>query len=1005
MKKILLLMCAFVASLTAGAQDTNLALNKTAIATSGNAGQAVDGNVGTRWESAQSDPQTWQVDLGESKEFKSIVIVWEGAYGKTFTIEAGNDVDGDGYLTDGTKIVNIADQTLSGFPHTQVLSFTSTTARYIKFNGTARGTVYGYSFWEFGVYNNDIEATLSSLSITGSASFVSVGGNISFTAVGKDQFGGLISTEDMTWNSSNTEVGTVTDGVFTALSAGTTTITAQKDNVTSNSVELTVMEGAKIDLFTNWQYRIYPLGADTKSAGRDGMVDANDASLWELHGATETDEPSRTYETGFIADLGAIYDINTISIHFEGACSEAFTLSFAGNDGVFGNAIYNGGATGINNHTETFSNQSVTGARYVKFLSTKAATQYGVKIFDFTVVGTKTAEAATDTDTPSITAASITNPTENSLTLNITGTDDAPYILYKVEGAGVDRWFTGKPGEADSFVLGGLEEGTTYNINIIAYDAVAHGSAITSVSGATTGGVVDTTAPTNILVSSVTPSATAAVLTVSATDDVAGILTYKVYQGSTVVTSGTGVAGESATVTVNNLTAETTYVAGTYTVTATDAAGNESVAAAVPEFTTTVKPMGETVSATITSTSESENGKPLNYTWVFTQNGMDVTVTFAYANGLNQDNQGIVGFVDGFTIHDGVEASGLTYTWENCTVGQTLTAQHKWLFYGGDFYTPTFTYVVAGEDAGLVKKPADDNGINEILGTGAITPDAFKALTTAEEKAYDLRNLKVESAVALEANNANAVFIVKEDQKTNLSGTNNLLVKNGNQYEGAITIVDQFNANYFATNLPIYATTASYTRAGVAADDYVTIALPFDADVPEGFSIYTAGEADGDNNVTFTKKESQTFEASQPYVIHNTNDENTDLVVDGTVNALLNFTETTQGAMHSVFSLKTTNSSTENMYVLWGEDESEKGKIVFYAAKGVSLGAFRAYFTGNAVSSAPLLGMVDDNGTTGINSVERGALSVEGCYTLDGRRVAQPTKGLYIVNGKKVVIK
>ncbi len=1003
MKKILLLMCAFVASLTAGAQDTNLALNKTAIATSGNAGQAVDGNVGTRWESAQSDPQTWQVDLGESKEFKSIVIVWEGAYGKTFTIEAGNDVDGEGYLTGGTEIVNIADQTLSGFPHTQVLSFPSTTARYIKFNGTARGTVYGYSFWEFGVYNNDIEATLSSLSITGSASFVSVGGNISFTAVGKDQFGGLISTEGMTWNSSNTEVGTVTDGVFTALSAGTTTITAQKDNVTSNSVELTVMEGAKIDLFTNWQYRIYPLGADTKSAGRDGMVDANDASLWELHGATETDEPSRTYETGFIADLGAIYDINTISIHFEGACSEAFTLSFAGNDGVFDNAIYNGGATGINNHTETFSNQSVTGARYVKFLSTKAATQYGVKIFDFTVVGTKTAEAATDTDTPSITAASITNPTENSLTLNITGTDDAPYILYKVEGAGVDRWFTGKPGEADSFVLGGLEEGTTYNINIIAYDAVAHGSAITSVSGATTGGVVDTTAPTNILVSSVTPSATAAVLTVSATDDVAGILTYKVYQGSTVVTSGTGVAGESATVTVNNLTAETTYVAGTFTVTATDAAGNESVAAAVPEFTTTVKPMSADYSTTVyNSSAEGVNGKVINYTCTFTQTGTDVTVTFNYTTP--EDIPGLVQY--DVTATGGEKDGTHSYKWTGCSAGVLLQAHSSWAATsGGLAETKEFYYTVAGDNAGLMKLPADDNGINEILGTGAITPDAFKALTTAEEKAYDLRNLKVESAVALEANNANAVFIVKEDQKTNLSGTKNLLVKNGNQYEGAITIVDQFNANYFATNLPIYATTASYTRAGVAADDYVTIALPFDADVPEGFSIYTAGEADGDNNVTFTKKESQTFEASQPYVIHNTNDENTDLVVNATVNALLNFTETTQGAMHSVFSLKTTNSSTKNMYVLWGEDESEKGKIVFHAAKGVSLGAFRAYFTGNAASSAPLLGMVDDNGTTGINSVERGALSVEGCYTLDGRRVAQPTKGLYIVNGKKVVIK
>ncbi len=43
--------------------------------------------------------------------------------------------------------------------------------------------------------------------------------------------------------------------------------------------------------------------------------------------------------------------------------------------------------------------------------------------------------------------------------------------------------------------------------------------------------------------------------------------------------------------------------------------------------------------------------------------------------------------------------------------------------------------------------------------------------------------------------------------------------------------------------------------------------------------------------------------------------------------------------------------------------------------------------------------------TTGINKVETVKKNVEGCYNLNGQRVAQPTKGLYIVNGRKVVIK
>ena len=82
------------------------------------------------------------------------------------------------------------------------------------------------------------------------------------------------------------------------------------------------------------------------------------------------------------------------------------------------------------------------------------------------------------------------------------------------------------------------------------------------------------------------------------------------------------------------------------------------------------------------------------------------------------------------------------------------------------------------------------------------------------------------------------------------------------------------------------------------------------------------------------------------------------------------------------------------------------GKAVFAYIDEVpaTLNKGKAYLMLEGDALAPFLGF-DGEGTTGINSVERGAWSVEGCYTLDGRRVAQPTKGLYIVNGKKVMVK
>ena len=46
-----------------------------------------------------------------------------------------------------------------------------------------------------------------------------------------------------------------------------------------------------------------------------------------------------------------------------------------------------------------------------------------------------------------------------------------------------------------------------------------------------------------------------------------------------------------------------------------------------------------------------------------------------------------------------------------------------------------------------------------------------------------------------------------------------------------------------------------------------------------------------------------------------------------------------------------------------------------------------------------------DDETTGINAVQSSGLKADSYYNLAGQRVAQPTKGLYIVNGKKVIIK
>jgi hypothetical protein len=59
-----------------------------------------------------------------------------------------------------------------------------------------------------------------------------------------------------------------------------------------------------------------------------------------------------------------------------------------------------------------------------------------------------------------------------------------------------------------------------------------------------------------------------------------------------------------------------------------------------------------------------------------------------------------------------------------------------------------------------------------------------------------------------------------------------------------------------------------------------------------------------------------------------------------------------------------------------------------------------------SAAHARRLSIVHEGETTGISTVKTDADTKDAAvYDLQGRRVMQPTKGLFIVNGKKVVIK
>lgn len=76
----------------------------------------------------------------------------------------------------------------------------------------------------------------------------------------------------------------------------------------------------------------------------------------------------------------------------------------------------------------------------------------------------------------------------------------------------------------------------------------------------------------------------------------------------------------------------------------------------------------------------------------------------------------------------------------------------------------------------------------------------------------------------------------------------------------------------------------------------------------------------------------------------------------------------------------------------------------FYAANGMTVGVGKAYLQLLSAASARAL-VFDGEEATGINVVETSADNANACYNLSGQRVNAPQKGLYIVNGRKVVLK
>jgi len=112
------------------------------------ASYAVDGNFSTRWSSQFSDPQWLQIDFGSVQSINRVTLYWENAYGSAYQIQVSNDA------STWTTIETVT----NGKGGTNDFPGLSSSGRYVRMYGTQRATQYGYSLYEFQVYDNAASA-------------------------------------------------------------------------------------------------------------------------------------------------------------------------------------------------------------------------------------------------------------------------------------------------------------------------------------------------------------------------------------------------------------------------------------------------------------------------------------------------------------------------------------------------------------------------------------------------------------------------------------------------------------------------------------------------------------------------------------------------------------------------------------------------------------------------------------------------------------------------------
>ncbi|MDR1544157.1 MAG: discoidin domain-containing protein [Prevotellaceae bacterium] len=299
----------------------NLALNKPATASLGDALLGNDG-LNTRWRTSQANETNyWQVDLGGLYVVNNVKIVMNGdanAREATYNILVSQNGEEWTTVVTGGQIPSGGGQEFSDH------LFTGTVARYVKYDGITKGG-WDHNFAEFQVYgtsayNPNGGIGLNSVTVLPVATVTGyVGDPVNFTSTALNGLGTPIADAEITWSCDPviTDID-VSTGVFIPTQTGLYTITATAvyNDVTKTGSSLVNVSAARIPATVTVEFdHNYIFYGFNESAHFVTTVK-------DQYNNTMTDYESLTYEVS----TGAAPEAGIASGNY--ICSEAGSVTF-----------------------------------------------------------------------------------------------------------------------------------------------------------------------------------------------------------------------------------------------------------------------------------------------------------------------------------------------------------------------------------------------------------------------------------------------------------------------------------------------------------------------------------------------------------------------------------------------------------------------------------------------------------------------------------------------------